>query len=428
MTAPSSARVALVNLGCRLNRVESDIVANALISAGCELVDKSEADAIVINTCAVTGEAQTKTRKAVRGAARLSQSPFVVATGCAASLFASELRELGPNVVVEARKDLVAKRVLQLLGTESGREVRTGILALSPTPTGRTRPGIKIQDGCDNRCTYCIVWKARGPSRSVSSGEVVRAVEEAYGRGAHEVVLTGVNLGNYRTSEKDELGINVGLDGLLSHILRTTSIDRVRISSLEPPDVSCGLLDVMASSGGRVAPFLHICLQSGCDATLRRMGRVYDTSLYARVVKQARARMPYLALGCDLIVGFPGETEEEFEQSYSFCEQMEFARMHVFRYSRRPGTPAAQYRDQVPPETMARRSEAMRTLAKRMRLRCMEGLLGTSEDVLVQSAGRAVSEGLFDVLVDESLPVGEFAHVRFETIEEGALVGKTTKS
>ncbi len=428
MTAPSAASVALINLGCRLNRVESDIVASALLSAGCELVDKHEADAIVINTCAVTGEAQTKTRKAVRGAARLPQSPFVVATGCAASLFASELMELGPNVVVEPRKDLVAKRVLELTGTGAGREVRTGILALSPTPTGRTRPGIKIQDGCDNRCTYCIVWKARGPSRSVPSDEVIRAVEEACDRGAREVVLTGVNLGNYRTGKADELGAGVGLDGLLLHVLRTTSIDRVRISSLEPPDVTNDLLDVMAGSDGRVAPFLHICLQSGCDATLRRMGRVYDTSLYARVVEQARARMPHLALGCDLIVGFPGETDEQFDESYSFCEQMEFARMHVFRYSRRPGTPAAQYEDQVPPETMAKRSEAMRGLAKRMRLRCMEKLLGTSEDVLVQSAGRAVSEGLFDVAVDESLPVGEFAHVRFEALDEGALVGKTIKS
>ena len=428
MTAPTAPRVALINLGCRLNRVESDIVANALLDAGCELVDKREADAIVINTCAVTGEAQTKTRKAVRGAARLSQSPLVVATGCAASLFASELMELGPNVVVEARKDLVAERVLELLGTEVGREVRTGILALTPTPTGRTRPGIKIQDGCDNRCTYCIVWKARGPSRSVPSHEVVRAVGEACDRGAHEVVLTGVNLGNYRTSDTDVLGEGIGLDGLLSHVLSATPISRVRISSIEPPDVTYSLLDVMAASEGRVAPFLHICLQSGCDATLKRMGRVYDTSLYARVVQQARVRMPRLALGCDLIVGFPGETDEQFDESYSFCEQMEFARMHVFRYSRRPGTPAAQYEGQVAPETMARRSEAMRDLARRIRLRCMEGLLGTCEDVLVQSPGRAVSEGLFDVAVDESLPVGEFARVRFEALDEGTLAGKAIES
>lgn len=424
MTRPDAARVALVNLGCRVNRVEVDLIANRLQRAGCVVVPKEEADVVIINTCAVTGEAQTKTRKSVRQAARLPQSPAVVATGCVASLFAGELKDAAPNVIVEPDKLLVAERALELVGRGDDYVDDAGVLATSPTPTGRMRPGIKIQDGCDNRCTYCIVWKARGPARSISSQSVVDAVREACERRAHEVVLTGINLGSYRAAARDQLGEGAGLDKLLALLLEETPVERIRLSSIEPPDVTDTLLEVMARSGGRVAPFLHICLQSGCDETLRRMGRVYDTALFRNVVQSSRAHIPSMALGTDVIVGFPGETSREFDESLAFCEEMAFARMHVFRYSKRPGTPAATACGQVPPEIAAERSACMRDLARRMRAEQMAHRVGEQEDVLVQSLGQAVSQGLFDVSVDPRLAVGELARVRFTRVEGLRLVGE----
>lgn len=416
------ARVALLNLGCRVNRVECDLMANRLERAGCELTDAEDADVVIVNTCAVTGEAQTKTRKAVRRAARLPQAPVVIATGCVASLFADELRQLGDAVLVEPNKAAVPEVALRELGLGDAQVGDAGILAVSPTPTGRTRPGIKVQDGCDNRCSFCIVWKARGPSRSVASEQVLDAVREACARNAREVVLTGINLGSYRAPAGDALGEGANLARLLTHILEQTGIERVRLSSIEPPDVTDELLEVMAGSGGRVAPFLHICLQSGCDATLARMRRVYDTALYQARVEAARSRMPRIALGCDVIVGFPGETDEEFAESIEFCRRMGFARMHVFRYSRRPGTPAATAHGQVDAPVSAARAQAMRQLARQMRERNMEALVGAKERVLVQSPGRAVSEGLFDVAVDPALQVGELALVRYAGVRDGYLL------
>ncbi len=429
MSQSPLARVAIVNLGCRVNRVESDLIANKLQACGCAICPREEADAIVVNTCAVTGEAQTKTRKAVRSAASLAQAPVVVATGCVANLFADELEAAALGLIVEPRKERVAARVLEALGIGEDYVDDRGILAVSPTPTGRTRPGIKIQDGCDNRCTFCIVWKARGASRSIASARIVDAVHEACARNAREVVLTGINLGCYQAPEGDTLGVGAGLPALLCHLLENTEVERIRLSSIEPPDVTEELLDVMASSSGRVAPFLHICLQSGCDATLRRMGRVYTADEFEKRVQSARRHMPRIALGTDVIVGFPGETEAEFEESIAFCKRMQFARMHVFRYSKRPGTPAARASHQVSPAASATRSARMRSLAHDMRMRQMQAFVGLEEDVLVQEPGAAVSGGLFDVVVDHSCSVGEFVRVRFDRIEGDRLVGvRTTAS
>ena len=394
--------VALVNLGCRVNRVELDLMASELERAGVPLVDEGEAAAVVVNTCAVTAEAEAKTRKAVRRAAQAAHAPLVVATGCVASLFADELAALAPNVVVEKDKGRVAALVLEELGVPSCGVGDAGALAQAPTPTGRTRPGIKVQDGCDNRCTYCIVWRARG---------------------AREVVLTGINLGSYRAS--DERGRELRLPGLLELLLERTDVERIRLSSIEPPDVTPELCSVMAGAGERIAPFLHVCLQSGCDETLRRMARVYRTDLFRRVCETAREAVAGMALGTDLIVGFPGETDDEFERSLAFCREMGFARMHVFRYSRRPGTPAATMPDQVGARESAERSRRARELAAEMRLERARELVGSEDLVVVQYPGRGVSGGLFDVEVDPALPVDSLVRVRLASVRDDAtLVGE----
>ena len=432
MTAAAGPRVAFVNLGCRVNRVETDLIANRLERAGCVLVPEAEAELIVINTCAVTGEAEAKTRKTIRHAAHLPAAPVVVATGCVANLFRSELEELGPNVLVEPNKAEVPALALRELGLDESSVGDDGELAVTPTPTGRMRPGIKVQDGCDNRCTYCIVWKARGASRSVDASRVRELVLRSLDRGASEVVLTGINLGVYRSVLPD--GSEVGLPGLLSWLLETTAVGRMRLSSIEPPDVTSELLEAMAASQGRIAPFLHICLQSGSDATLSRMARIYDTTLFRRAVEQARAILPQVSLGTDLIVGFPGETDEEFEQSLSFCREMGFSRMHVFRYSRRPGTPAASAEGQVDPHVMAERSARARGLAHEMRREEARRLVGADDLVCVQTPFRGVSGGLFDVILDVEAPVDAVVPVRVTGVAEdgttllGHVCGKAASS
>lgn len=412
----SVAGVAFVSLGCRVNRVETDVIVSELRRAGMELVREREADVIVINTCAVTGEAEAKTRKAIRHAAGLPQRPLVIATGCVATLFSGELEALAPNVLVEVDKGAVARRVLDELQIE-GQAPEGSTEFGTVTATGRTRPGIKVQDGCDLRCTYCIVWKARGRSRSVAVPEVVRQVREACAQGAREVVLTGINLGRYR----DEVdGRRVRLPELLETILDQTDVGRVRLGSIEPQDVDERLADVMAASGGRVAPFLHMCLQSGCDETLRRMGRVYDTDLFARRMSLVRERVEHASFGTDLIVGFPGETEEEFAQSLAFCERARFSHMHVFRYSKRPGTPAATMEGQVDALVAARRSAQAQELSQNMRLAEARALVGSEDLVVVQAPGAGITGGLFDARLDETIPVDSLVHVQVASVNESA--------
>ncbi len=412
MAAGLGPKVAFVNLGCRVNRVETDLIANRLERAGCQLVPEDEAELIVVNTCAVTGEAEAKTRKTIRHAAAQPGAPVVVATGCVANLFRGEMEELGPNVLVEPNKAKVPGVALRALGLDEHSVGDDGELAVTPTPTGRMRPGIKVQDGCDNRCTYCIVWKARGAARSLASQKVVAAVREAVGRGAHEVVLTGINLGSYRMDD----GSDGRLPELLEKVLRETQIERVRLSSIEPPDVTERLLEVMAASEGRVAPFLHICLQSGCDRTLRRMARVYDTAFFRQAVGLSRSYLPGIALGTDLIVGFPGETDADFAESLAFCQEMAFAKMHVFRYSKRPGTPAAVAPDQVDPHVMAERSRHMRDLATRMRHDQAALHVGEVDRVLVEYPGRGVTSGLFDVMVGGNPTLGDLVSARIVSV------------
>lgn len=389
--------------------MEADLIASRLVELGCQIVHETEADAVVINTCAVTGEAQAKARKAVRHARDLPKAPVVVACGCAANLFAEELCTAAPGTVIERRKDHVADLVMDLLGFDTSSTMPQGHVptCAAITPTGRMRPGIKIQDGCDNRCTYCIVWKARGPSVSLASDEVVAAVDAACARGAHEVVLTGINLGSYRTSRGDTLGEGSTLDVLLRRLLDETSVERLRLSSIEPPDVTDKLLDVMAASAGRIAPFLHVCLQSGCDATLERMGRLYNTAEFADVVNRARAHVPGIALETDVIAGFPGETAAEYQLSRDFCHAMGFSRMHVFRYSRRPGTPAATMA-QVESTIVSERASELRALGRSMRLDFARSLDGLKDNLLVIEPGRSVGAHLFDIQVDSSLEPGTY--------------------
>ncbi len=394
MTRPFAS---VVNLGCRVNRVESDRITADLAAAGFALVDPDDADVVVINTCAVTGEAEAKTRKAVRHALGLEREPIVVVTGCVVNLHPEELTELSGRVIAEPSKLDVAQRAAEVAGlaTASAHAPEQHDMA---SLLGRTRLGIKVQDGCNHRCTYCIVWKARGPERSVPLESVLEQVRAASAAGVPEVVLTGVNLGAYDAAADGDSHIEI--DELVRAIVERTDIPQVRLSSLEPMDISERLIEVMARHADRVAPFLHLPLQSGCTATLRRMGRPYTAERYREVVEQIRAALPAASISCDVIVGFPGETDEEFAESLAFCREIGFARMHVFRYSARPGTPAATAPGQVDPAVMAERSAAMRAVAEVAATADARARIGSRERAVLEYGNRGTLGSFHRVIVD----------------------------
>ena len=403
----------VVNLGCRVNRVESDRITAELSREGFALVDEEQADIIVINTCAVTGEAETKTRKAVRHAAALPRHPQVIVTGCVVNLHAGALTQLSDRVIAEPSKLAVPRVACGLAGLAYEGEARgnsTHDVALGEL-LGRSRLGVKIQDGCNHRCSYCIVWKARGPERSVPVDAVLSQVRDAAASGIQEVVLTGVNLGAY-----DGVGptdTHVEIDELLDTILEQTDIGRVRLSSIEPMDVSLRLIEFMAAAGDRVAPFLHLPVQSGCTSTLKRMYRPYTAERFMETVGRIRDRLPQIALSCDVIAGFPGETDEEFESTLATCREVGFSRMHVFRYSARPGTPAATMPDQVDPRVMAERAARLRDLARELACKDARRRIGSEELAVMETSMHGTLGSFHRIEVDDArkIPEGSLARV-----------------
>jgi threonylcarbamoyladenosine tRNA methylthiotransferase MtaB len=416
MADPARPRAAVVNLGCKVNRVESDWIESSLVDAGCTLVPEDRADLVVVNTCAVTGEAQAKTRKAVRRAALQPGRPLVVVTGCTARLFPDELAALAPNVTVCTDKQALVAQALETwsagvwdaplepVGAASGQAGPcaqkpcgepapaegadadayahgAGVPPEAPHAAFRARRGVKVQDGCDNACTYCIVWRARGPVRSEPLDRIERQVRRVLDEGACEVVLSGINLGRFRAC--DGSGAEVGLAGLLDRVC-AWGAPFVRVGSVEPPDLTDEVIEALARNAGRVAPHLHLPLQSGCDAVLARMGRRYTAAQFAERVARARAALPRISLSTDVIVGFPGETDDDFEETLAFCAAMGFSKVHAFRYSARPDTPAAHMGGQVGAAAMRERSERLRDLGAALRAADARARVGDVEQVLVE--------------------------------------------
>lgn len=423
MTRPFAC---VVNLGCRVNRVESDRITSDLVAAGFTLVDQDESDVIVINTCAVTGEAEAKTRKAVRHALGLPRDPIVVVTGCVVNLHPNELTDLSERVIAEPSKIDVARVAARAAGITPSAVPLDDAHDLADL-LGRSRLGVKVQDGCNNRCSYCIVWKARGPERSVPVESVLEQVRRAERAGIPEVVLTGVNLGAY--DGVDACDAHVEIDELLGIILNETGIPRVRLSSLEPMDVHDRLIDAMAAGGDRVAPFLHLPLQSGCTVTLERMNRPYTAGQYEDMVARIREKLPNVAVSCDIIAGFPGETDEEFAQSIALCERVGFSRMHVFRYSARPGTPAASAPDQVPPEVMAARSSELRHVAERTALADARARIGSHETAVLEYGNRGTLGSFHRVVVDDAVGdrAGRILRVRITGMDARGVLHATAE-
>ncbi len=384
-------RVFLDSVGCRLNQGEIELIGSQLREAGWDLVpDAESSDLVILNTCAVTSAAAADSRGRARDAHRRNGRAKLVLTGCWASLEPEQATALPghPRVITNEAKN---KLVSTLLGQSASPPPVPVQLAPVPGVRFRTRAFIKVQDGCDHTCTYCITRAARGEGRSTPVEQVIAQVEAAQNGGAQEVVLSGVSLGSYGA----DLAPTVNLTVLLEALLQQTDIPRIRLSSVEPWTLPVGLLELWEDE--RLCRQLHLPLQSGSASTLKRMGRPMTPDGFARLVERARASIPGLAITTDLIAGFPGETEIEFEETRSFVEQIGFAGGHVFVYSPRPGTPATRLRGRVRGPIAKERSRQLRALLEASRRRFQTRFIGCSLNVLWESSRRAGDGGRTEI-------------------------------
>ncbi|MBN1179358.1 MAG: tRNA (N(6)-L-threonylcarbamoyladenosine(37)-C(2))-methylthiotransferase MtaB [Anaerolineae bacterium] len=381
--------VYLHSLGCRLNQSEIQELARQFAAAGCAVVETpGEADVCVVNTCVVTAQAERKSRHVLSALHRQNPHARVAAIGCYPT-FAPERLAAAPEIAWSIPNADKERTVALVTGGEPAP-------ATAMRPAFRTRAFVKVQEGCENHCTYCIVRYLRGPARSWPLDDVVATVRAHVAAGYREVVLTGVNLGAYGR----DLGHARSLHELVAALLERTEVARLRLSSLEPWDVEPDFFGLWEDA--RLCRHLHLPLQSGCDATLRRMGRRNTTAAYARLVAAARAAIPDLSLTTDVMVGFPGEDAPAFEESLAFVEQMDFARLHVFPYSLRPGTAAARLAGRVPWAVCQERAARMRALGARQAAAFAQRFVGREMTVLWE---RRRSNGRYHGLTDTYVTV-----------------------
>ena len=353
--------VSIETHGCKLNQADSNVLAREFAQAGFRIVANDEpSDVYVVNSCTVTHVADRKARRSLRAARRRNPGATIVATGCYAQRASGDLRGLDEVDIVAGNtaKPVLVRQVLERMGgaTQPCAVGDDLDLAFSPRAV-RTRAMVKIQEGCDQVCAYCIVPKVRGRERSVPSADIVAEIRRNLARGHKEIVLTGTQLGSYGFDLDGET-----LAGLLRRILGESRVRRLRLSSLQPQDIDSDLLALWADP--RLCPHFHLPLQSGSNSVLRRMRRRYAAECYADAVAGIRAAIPGVSITADVIVGFPGEEDADFEASYALCESLAFADMHVFPYSVRPGTSAAYYDGAADSRTKAARVGRLLSLAK----------------------------------------------------------------
>ncbi|MCB0044353.1 MAG: tRNA (N(6)-L-threonylcarbamoyladenosine(37)-C(2))-methylthiotransferase MtaB [Caldilineaceae bacterium] len=391
-------RIFLDQIGCRLNYSEMDTLAGRLQAAGHQMVAEPEqAQVIVFNTCAVTAEAGRKSRQRVRGLTRRNEQARIAVTGCWATLKPRTAADL-PGVALVVNND--EKDLLHALlepwsaelddPADVARVQPDGTPFPADTRQARTRAFIKVQDGCNNKCTFCIVTVARGVSRSRTVADVVGEVQQLAGDGIQEAVLTGVHLGSFG---RDLTGpARSDLKELTAAILQETDIPRLRLSSLEPWELADGFFDLWQQWPGRLCPHLHLPLQAGTDKQLRQMARRCTTASFRRLVNDARAAIPDVVLTTDLIVGFPGETEEDFGAGLAFVEEMRFAHAHIFPFSPRQGTAAARFAGGLPKTAKKERSRLMHAAVERTGRAERERFLGQVRPVLWEGEGAPVTD------------------------------------
>lgn len=385
-------KVYLDSIGCRLNQSEIETLARQLLAAGHDLVtDSAEADTVVLNTCAVTREATRDTRRKTRRFHRANPDADIILTGCHATLAPDALRTLDgvAHVVDNADK----ARLIQRLDPRAALDLpvydREPIIReFVAGGVGNTRAFVKVQDGCKNKCTFCVTTVARGDGVSRHMADVVSEIQALARAGYQEAVLTGVHLGSYG----HDFGNRTGLRDLVRLILDHTDISRLRLSSLEPWEIAPAFFDLWHNP--RLLPHLHLPLQSGCDRTLRRMARKTSQAAFRELVDAARSAIPDLNLTTDVICGFPGETDAEFDESIAYVEEIGFSRLHVFGYSARPGTAAATMPHQVPKAVRKARVRRMIALGERLGAAYHARFDGRTLPVLWEQVAGADEHGL----------------------------------
>lgn len=380
-----SRTVAFYTLGCKLNFAETSTIGRQMKDHGFEVRDfRDGADLYVINTCSVTDHADRKCKKVVNEALRFNPNAYVVVVGCYAQLKPEEIAGIpGVDLVLGAAEKFNLPQHLISLSKQENATVHnapikeTNSFVPGYSEGDRTRTFMKVQDGCDYFCTFCTIPLARGKSRSATVAETVDKVKVVAAGPAREVVLTGVNLGDF--------GVNHGetFEMLIRELDEVDGIDRFRISSIEPNLLTDSIIEFVAQSQ-KFVPHFHIPLQSGSDEILKRMRRRYESDLYRNRVENILSRMPHCAIGVDVIVGFPGETEAEFLQTYQFLNELDIAYLHVFPYSERPNTTANKMKDVVPVKVRGERVEMLRILSEKKRMAFYRKHLNTVRPVLFE--------------------------------------------
>ena len=394
----------VINLGCKVNRVESDTIAARILELGGRRTNTREAELVIVNSCTVTGEADKKTRKAVRAALRSNKDATIVVTGCGVAVDANVYRDIDSRVVTIERASLFAllDERHDLSAAEHGLRIGEDF---------HTRVNIKAQDGCDHACTYCIVHVARGPARSVPLSDVVNEATRYFNSGVKEVVLAGIDLGSYRFD-------GYRLSDLVSVLVEQADKScaggelpaRIRVSSIEPQSVDDRFIDVLATSGGRVCRHLHLPLQAGSTRVLREMARPYTAQAFEELVQRLYQAVPTLSLTTDIICGFPGESEDDFAATLDLARRCRFSKIHVFPYSRREGTPAASRSDQIEPLVKSARSERLRSLSDDLRSRDLNRRIGTTELALIEPGG-ALLESYHELPVPADAEIGSLVPI-----------------
>ena len=452
--------------GCRATQADAAAIERQLLERGyAASADANSADIIVVNTCTVTAAADLQARQSIRTIHRENPGARVVVTGCYAQRAPEEIAALeGVSWVVGNSHKTEIPRLIQEIGRESPSvstpaahqgfvrisKLAGGALCLDRTPVGiltgdiqeqrellvapveggeagHTRPVLKIQDGCNKRCSYCVIPQVRGRSRSLAPHSVIEEIRKLCDAGAREVVLSGIDLGNYGR----DLAPHAALGELLRHILDETAVERLRISSVEPMDVTEDLIAIFAASQ-RMARHFHMPLQSGSDRILAAMHRWYRAEHYARRAELARQWLPDAAIGSDVIAGFPGESEEDHESTLSLIERLPLTYLHVFSFSSRPGTAAADLHNQVPEQLIARRARELRALGEEKKAAFQTVQTGSTLHVLTlnrsgnDSSGpwtRALSSNYLDVRVPGVWPANKFLDVRISGVMDDRLTG-----
>ncbi|MAQ54870.1 MAG: tRNA (N(6)-L-threonylcarbamoyladenosine(37)-C(2))-methylthiotransferase MtaB [Chloroflexi bacterium] len=397
-TSFESPKVAIHTHGCKLNQADSQVLARQFQEAGFRVVrSATQADVVILNSCTVTANSDSKARQYLRRARRANPDALVVATGCYAQRAKDELSAMEEvSLVLDNRqKETLVSTVAAKLNVVADSSIQNAPVA---APVGRSRAMVKIQEGCDQVCAYCIVPKVRGRERSIPPEEIIAEINGRSENGCREAVLTGTQLGTYGF---DLPGID--LRDLIKRVLAETSIDRLRVSSLQAQEITHELLELWDDP--RLCPHLHIPLQSGSDTILRSMRRRYDTARFAETVELVRKKIPDAGMTTDIIVGFPGEGEREFAESYSFAMSVGFSDMHVFPYSIRPGTSAAHLDGQVEVIKKRERTGEMLELAATAVREFRLGSLGQTRPVLWEPGKGRDAGGIWSGLTDNYLRV-----------------------